>query len=189
VKPSTLYEKADCCGEAYRPPAWGDSIRESSSLCADQLPPRTPGSERRAEPVQPEVVSVELRALRHRLQAIEEIQLGIASPGREHEAASLVRLRLPEGPEIYAAVNSVSRHRRKSARRRTALAFALLLLPCAARATVADRRAFQILRSGMTAVVVKVLHLNCESVALLVPGTCQEMRVFPHGSFVCGSIY
>jgi hypothetical protein len=80
--------------------------------CADQLPPRTPGSERRAEPVQPEVVAVELRALRHRLQAIEEIQLGIASPGREHEAASLVRLRLPEGPEIYTAVNSVSRHRR-----------------------------------------------------------------------------
>jgi hypothetical protein len=23
VKPDTLYEKADCCGEAHRPPAWG----------------------------------------------------------------------------------------------------------------------------------------------------------------------
>src|SRR5215469_10544598 len=57
--------------------------------------PQASCCERRAELVQPEVLLIELCPLRTRFQAIQKIQLRIATRSGEHESARLVRLRLP----------------------------------------------------------------------------------------------
>src|SRR5258708_10757621 len=57
--------------------------------------PQAPRGECRTELVQPEVLIVEVCTLCNRFQAIEKIELRIASRSGEHKAASLVRLSLP----------------------------------------------------------------------------------------------
>src|SRR5579871_3331658 len=57
--------------------------------------PQTPRRERGTELVQPEIAVVEFRPLRARLQAIEKIQLRIASGGGEYKVARFVCFSLP----------------------------------------------------------------------------------------------
>ena len=57
--------------------------------------PKAPRSERGAEFVKPEVIQVELRTLGNGLEAVEKVELGSASRGREYKGTRFVRLHLP----------------------------------------------------------------------------------------------
>ena len=57
--------------------------------------PQTSRRKRRTELVKPKVVFVELRTLRYGVQAIEKVELWIASGSREDQTATLVHFRPP----------------------------------------------------------------------------------------------
>jgi hypothetical protein len=57
--------------------------------------PQTSRRKRRTELVKPKVVFVELRTLRYGLQAVEKVELWIASGSREDQTATLVHFRPP----------------------------------------------------------------------------------------------
>src|ERR1019366_2822973 len=52
--------------------------------------PQRPCRKRRSELVEPEVFFIQLRTLRHSLQAVEKIELGLAASGREDQTTALV---------------------------------------------------------------------------------------------------
>src|ERR1700681_1239421 len=57
--------------------------------------PEAPSSESCTELVKPEVVFVELRTLCNTFQAVQEVELWLASGSREDQTARLVSFRLP----------------------------------------------------------------------------------------------